>query len=337
MKNIYPSHVALLVPSVEKSAHFLSRFGFEIGPTETWDGEGTKEIYIERSRGNSLLLMEPVKPGAYQRAMDKRGPGLHHLAIDVLNLEGFLLSIAGSGWLLQPSSVGTMSRARTAYLARPGFPALIEVQEKNEQKESDLFVNRLELPFDESLLRLVSAIGLEETVFRTTAHASIRLGEHRIPLSALMNPSNSLAKESAGDIVDGQTRGPHQSQVQAMIIGVHHAQVSIPKGAEDEARKFYCGLLGLQEIEKPETLKGRGGFWLGLGGLQIHFGTEDGVDRRATRAHIAYEVMGLPSWKERLQREGIEAKDGIPIPGCDRFEFRDPFGNRIEFLERHGA
>ena len=31
---------------------------------------------------------------------------------------------------------------------------------------------------------------------------------------------------------------------------------------------------------------------------------------------------------------GIEVVEGIPIPGYDRFEFRDPFGNRVEFMER---
>ena len=114
---------------------------------------------------------------------------------------------------------------------------------------------------------------------------------------------------------------------------VHHAQLSIPRGAEDEARRFYSGVLGLKEIPKPSELEGRGGFWLELGLLQIHFGVEDGVDRRATKAHLAYEVSDLAGWKSKLGALGIAVKDGIPIPGYSRFEFRDPFGNRVEFLE----
>jgi hypothetical protein len=61
---IQPSHVAILVPSVRKAADYLKQFNFQIGPEEIWDGEGTKEIYVERKKSNSLLLMEPVKPGA---------------------------------------------------------------------------------------------------------------------------------------------------------------------------------------------------------------------------------------------------------------------------------
>jgi hypothetical protein len=45
-----------------------------------------------------------------------------------------------------------------------------------------------------------------------------------------------------------------------MILRVHHAQVGIPRGSEEEARRFYCDFLCLQEIEKPDSLKGRGGF-----------------------------------------------------------------------------
>jgi catechol 2,3-dioxygenase-like lactoylglutathione lyase family enzyme len=119
-----------------------------------------------------------------------------------------------------------------------------------------------------------------------------------------------------------------------MIEAVHHVQVSIPIGGEETARGFYRDLLGLKEIPKPETLAGRGGFWLELGQSQIHFGTEDGIDRAKSKAHVAYLVNDLDLWRRRLTEHSVDVIDGIPIPGYERFEFRDPFGNRIEFLER---
>lgn len=118
-----------------------------------------------------------------------------------------------------------------------------------------------------------------------------------------------------------------------MIRGVHHVQITVPKGAEAAAREFYCDLLGFREIEKPDSLKGRGGLWVQLGAVQVHIGTEEGVDRRATKAHIAYEVDDAAGWLARLQARGIEIADSIPIPGYQRFEFRDPFGNRVEFIQ----
>jgi catechol 2,3-dioxygenase-like lactoylglutathione lyase family enzyme len=74
------------------------------------------------------------------------------------------------------------------------------------------------------------------------------------------------------------------------VIRIHHVQITIPKGAEDTARAFYCGVLGLREVEKPDSLKGRGGLWVELGGQQVHLGIQDDVDRHGSRSHIAYEV-----------------------------------------------
>ena len=39
------------------------------------------------------------------------------------------------------------------------------------------------------------------------------------------------------------------------IEGLHHAQITIPTGAEEEGRRFYCGIMGLVDIEKPEALR----------------------------------------------------------------------------------
>jgi catechol 2,3-dioxygenase-like lactoylglutathione lyase family enzyme len=119
------------------------------------------------------------------------------------------------------------------------------------------------------------------------------------------------------------------------ILHAHHAQISVPRGEEDAAREFYCGLLELIEVPKPESLQVRGGFWLQLGDFQVHIGIEDESDRsRTSKAHVAYEVEGLEDWRARLTEQGITILNGIPIPNYNRFEFRDPFGNRVEFLER---
>ena len=121
-----------------------------------------------------------------------------------------------------------------------------------------------------------------------------------------------------------------------MLKTVHHAQIIIPSGSEDRARDFYCGVLGIAEIEKPESLINRGGFWLKLGDFQIHFGIDENFDASAranSKAHLAYLVEDLDNWRERLKLIDIDVIEGIPIPGYMRFEFRDPFNNRIEFLQ----
>ena len=90
------------------------------------------------------------------------------------------------------------------------------------------------------------------------------------------------------------------------IEGLHHAQITIPMGAEEEGRRFYCGIMGLVEIEKPEALQQRGGFWLQVGNRQVHVGTEDGVERKASKAHLAYQVDDLTAWQSYLEQHGIK-------------------------------
>ncbi len=118
------------------------------------------------------------------------------------------------------------------------------------------------------------------------------------------------------------------------IIGLHHVQITIPQGSEDQGRAFYCDVLKLIEIPKPQSLHGRGGFWLRVGKHEVHVGTQDGVDRQSNKAHLALEVNDLLHWRTVLNDHGLEILESVAIPGFDRFEFRDPFGNRLEIIQR---
>lgn len=178
------NHVSILVKSVEKTATKLQGKGYDLGPVDTFEGEGTKEIYVNYANSGSLLLMEAIGPGPYQRALEKRGPGLHHLAIDVEKIVKSLEGFTKAGWELHPESFVTMERSKTAYLFRRGFPALIEVQER-EPKEAPLFITKLELGFDPMLTKLLVALGLEEIVSATTAEPALWIGEAKMAIASL--------------------------------------------------------------------------------------------------------------------------------------------------------
>lgn len=116
------------------------------------------------------------------------------------------------------------------------------------------------------------------------------------------------------------------------VTGVDHVQITIPLGSEDAARAFYLDFLGLTEVPKPETLVGRGGFWMQTGNLPIHVGTEPVWDRLQTKAHVAFAVEDVDTWRAAFDQAGYDVIESVAIPGRDRFESRDPFGNRIEFI-----
>lgn len=117
------------------------------------------------------------------------------------------------------------------------------------------------------------------------------------------------------------------------VLGIHHANISIPAGEEDRARAFYCDLLGLEEISKPDALQENGGFWLKLANIDLHIGIQNDINRQQLKPHIAYQIDDLGAWREKLTQAGFAIKENTAIPDFDRFEIRDPFGNRIEFVE----
>ena len=111
-----------------------------------------------------------------------------------------------------------------------------------------------------------------------------------------------------------------------------HVQVCVPRGAEAEARAFYGGLLGLEEIEKPPELRERGGLWFSVADIQLHIGVEETV--APSKRHPAFEVEGIEAVRNYLEQNGVRTRDEPHLPGVARFSFFDPFGNRIELMER---
>ncbi|HEV7891638.1 MAG TPA: VOC family protein [Pyrinomonadaceae bacterium] len=114
-----------------------------------------------------------------------------------------------------------------------------------------------------------------------------------------------------------------------------HVQVCIPRGAEGQAREFYGGLLGLEEVEKPEAIRKNGGMWYSVADVQLHVGVEDAV--APSKRHPAFEVENVEGVRAFLEQNGVRTKDEETIPGMRRFSFFDPFGNRIELLEKTEA
>jgi catechol 2,3-dioxygenase-like lactoylglutathione lyase family enzyme len=116
------------------------------------------------------------------------------------------------------------------------------------------------------------------------------------------------------------------------ILGIDHVQVAIPRGGEEAARAFYSGLLGLEEIPKPEQIRARGGVWFRAGAQQLHLGVEEPF-ARARKAHPGLVASDLDAVRARLAGAGIEFEDDNKIAGVDRLFVADPFGNRLELRD----
>ena len=121
-----------------------------------------------------------------------------------------------------------------------------------------------------------------------------------------------------------------------MITRIDHVQLAAPKGCEAAAREFYGSILGLAEIEKPASLRARGGCWFQCGEQQLHIGVETDF-RAAKKAHSAFAVTDLAKLRGSLAEHAVKITDDNSLPGAQRFFAEDPWGNRLEFLEANSS
>jgi catechol 2,3-dioxygenase-like lactoylglutathione lyase family enzyme len=117
------------------------------------------------------------------------------------------------------------------------------------------------------------------------------------------------------------------------ILGIDHVLIAAPPGCEDEARRFFGELLGLDEVEKPEPLRARGGVWFALGSQQLHIGVDDAfVPARKAHPALRVDAETLERYAERLAAAGELVEWNESLPDTRRFYTADPWGNRIELL-----
>lgn len=92
-------------------------------------------------------------------------------------------------------------------------------------------------------------------------------------------------------------------------------------------------MLSFVEIEKPDALKANGGLWYRVGHVELHIGVENREGYRS-KSHPTFEVENAEAVRCYLEENGVVTYGERPILGVVRFSFRDPFNNRIEFLEK---
>lgn len=118
------------------------------------------------------------------------------------------------------------------------------------------------------------------------------------------------------------------------ILSIDHVQIAMPAGEEEQARAFYVNLLRFKEIPKPAELVKRGGAWFQSQNVQLHLGVEADF-KPARKAHPAFLVSDIDALIARVHEAGYETDTTQPpLDGYKRAHVFDPFGNRIELMER---
>jgi len=105
-------HIAIAVNDVEESAKIYQQaLGVDNVEFETVESEGVKVaiLHLENAR---VELMQPTNDSSpIKKFLDKKGQGLHHMALDTDNIEGEVERMEGCGIQflgnIRPGSAGT--------------------------------------------------------------------------------------------------------------------------------------------------------------------------------------------------------------------------------------
>ncbi|MSV33796.1 MAG: methylmalonyl-CoA epimerase [Nitrosarchaeum sp.] len=105
-------HIAIAVIDVEESAKvYQEALGVHNVEFETVESEGVKIAIIHLENGR-IELMQPTNDASpIKKFLDKKGPGLHHMALETNNIEDEVSRMEGCGiqflGKIRPGSAGT--------------------------------------------------------------------------------------------------------------------------------------------------------------------------------------------------------------------------------------
>jgi len=105
-------HIAIAVNDVEEAAKkYQEVFGIDKVEFETIETEGVRVAIIHLENGR-IELMQPTKDSSpIKKFLDKKGSGLHHVALETDNIEGEVTRMEGCGvqflGKIRPGSAGT--------------------------------------------------------------------------------------------------------------------------------------------------------------------------------------------------------------------------------------
>jgi 8-oxo-dGTP pyrophosphatase MutT (NUDIX family)/catechol 2,3-dioxygenase-like lactoylglutathione lyase family enzyme len=151
-------------------------------------------------------------------------------------------------------------------------------------------------------------------------------------LDDIRSSQERVFPENLADLVAAAlAAGPLERAAPPFGYALHHVQLPMPVGGEDDCRHFYVDVLGMTEIPKPPELAARGGLWVRADALELHLGVEEDF-RPQAEAHPGILVADLDGLAARLEGAGVTVRWDDAFPGMRRFSAHDNNGNRLEFL-----
>jgi methylmalonyl-CoA epimerase len=92
-------HVAIAVKNLDEALNlYESLFGLKASKIETVPEQGVKTALIPVGGGSEIEFLEPIDPnGGVAKFLESRGEGIHHICLEVDNIDQVLNTMAEKG------------------------------------------------------------------------------------------------------------------------------------------------------------------------------------------------------------------------------------------------
>jgi methylmalonyl-CoA/ethylmalonyl-CoA epimerase len=125
-------HIAVLVEDMEASLSFWQdALGMDLSHTQDVPAEMAKVAFLPTGGSEVELVTPTTSDSGLARQLEKRGPGMHHICLEVDDIEGMLEQLKGKGVLLinKEPKIGIGGRKYAFIHPKSAFGVMVELYE----------------------------------------------------------------------------------------------------------------------------------------------------------------------------------------------------------------
>jgi LAO/AO transport system kinase len=131
-------HIGIAVRSIDTARKFYEKLGLSIQRGEVIPHEQVRTAMLQTGEG-TLELLEPTEPNSpIGRFLERRGEGIHHLALEVQDIEAAFRQLKDQGVRLVHQEVRAGADGHHYFFIHPSATGgvLLEILESREKQES---------------------------------------------------------------------------------------------------------------------------------------------------------------------------------------------------------
>ncbi len=126
------NHIAILVSDLESPLNFWrDALGLELTQVEEVPGEQARIAFLPTGDSEIELVQPTTEDSGLARYLDKRGPGMHHICLEVDDIDGMLAQLKEKGIQLinEVAKVGSDGRRYAFVHPKSASGVMVELYE----------------------------------------------------------------------------------------------------------------------------------------------------------------------------------------------------------------